>query len=115
MNMPELSSEEKALLASLERIVRKSVWNNSAKVFEGPNESDGKWIEYPLRIPAKRDAWGGYLRVNLNSENSSQDFQDSYCAFGTNQLHTAVAVYRILRELKRRGLLDVAGFDRKEI
>ena len=103
----ELSDEEKALLASLEPIIRKSVWSNSAKVFAGPNEWDGKWIEYPLRLDNKKDSDGEHKRVSLTSSNSTEDFRECYCAFGVNHLHTGEAVYRILRELKRRGLLQV--------
>jgi hypothetical protein len=115
MNTTELSIDERALLAALEPIIRKAVWSKGAKVFEGPYESSGKWIEYPLRLPDKRDFDGKHTRVTLLKDSPSKDFTDSYCAFGANELHTSVAIYRVLRELKRRGLLNVSGFESKEI
>jgi hypothetical protein len=115
MNIAELSTEEKTLLASLEPIIRKSVWSNSAKVFEGPCESEGKWIEYPLRLPGQKNFLGQYYHVTLKPDSSTEDFQECYCAFGANHLHTAVSVYRILRKLKQRGLLQVQGFERFDI
>jgi hypothetical protein len=114
MALPELSTKERALLASLEPIVRGAVWSKSAKVCDGPYESEGKWITYPLRLPAKKDSWGEYFEVKLTADNSTEDFRECHSAFGTNQLHTAVAVYRILRELKRRGLLHADGFGRAD-
>jgi len=115
MKTPEFSAEERALLADLEPIIRKAVYSGGAKVFEGPYESSGKWIEYPLRHPDKKDDWGKHVRVTLTKDSPSEDFTRTYCAFGANDLHTAAAVYRILRQLKRRGLLNIAGFDSKDV
>lgn len=109
MHEPELSPEEKKLISDLESTIRNAVWSNSAKVFEGTMESEGKWIEYPLRLPKKK-FMDKYLRVALKPDSPSEDFRDAYCAFGTNHLHTAVAVYRVLRRLKLRGLLNIEGF-----
>jgi hypothetical protein len=110
--MAELSMEEKTLIASLEPILRRAVWSKSARVFEGSFESAGKWIEYPLRLPNQKNSWGDYDRIKLTPNHTEKEFFECYCAFGTNELHTGVALYRILRELKRRGLLDAKGFDR---
>lgn len=115
MKPPELSTEERALLANLEPIIRKAVWSGGAKVFEGPSEFSGKWIEYPLRHPDKKDDWDKYYRITLTKDSPSEDFTRTYCAFGANDLHTSVAVYRILRHLKMLGLLNVPGFDSKSI
>lgn len=115
MKPPELSVEERALLADLEPILRNAVWSNGAKVFEGTLESNGKWIEYPLRHPDKVDNWGKHYRITLKKDNPPEDFTRTYCAFGANELHTSIAVYRILRHLKRRGLLNIPGFDSKDV
>ncbi|HUP80545.1 MAG TPA: hypothetical protein VM260_18495, partial [Pirellula sp.] len=116
MKTTELSTAERELIAFLEPKLRKAVWNDSAKVFEGSCESDGKWIEYPLRHPARRDLMRGkYYPVTLKADDASEDFFDCFCAFGTNHLHTPIAVYRILRALKGRGLLNVPGFDNFKI
>lgn len=112
---PELTPEERSLIAALEPIIRKSVYSKGAKVFEGPYESSGKWIEYPLRLAGKFDFMGEHARIKLTRDSPSRDFTDSYCAFGSNKLHTSVAVYRILRELKALGLLNASGFDSKKM
>jgi hypothetical protein len=115
MKTPELSVEERALLADLEPIIRKAVYSGGAKVFEGPYEYAGKWIEYPLRLPGKIDLMGRHKKITLKKESPSEEFTESHCAFGANNLHTSVAVYRILRHLKRRNLLNVPGFESKDV
>jgi hypothetical protein len=109
MNAPEFSAEKKDLLASLEPIIRNAVWGSGSS--NGQWEPPGKWIEYSLRNPKTLNAAGKPARVTLKPENSTEDFLESYAPFGANHLHTAVAVYRILRELKKRGLLNVTGFE----
>jgi hypothetical protein len=115
MKKIELSAEERELIALLEPAIRNSVWNSSAKVYEGPYDSDGKWIEYPLRHPTERTTVGKPLHLTLKPENTTEEFLNSYCAFGTNHMRTSVAVYRILRRLKQRGLLHVPGFDQWDV
>ena len=110
MKTPELTTKEKELLASLESLIRKSVWSVGAREYNGPYESEGKWIEYPLRLPGKIDSHDKYIHIKLKSEDTTKDFVDSHCAFGNSHLHTSKAVYRILWELKRRSLLNVEGF-----
>jgi hypothetical protein len=109
MKVPEFSAEEKSLLASLEPIIRNAVWGSTSS--NGQYAQPGKWIEYSLRHPQRVTPTGKHLRVTLKPENSTEDFLECYSAFGASHLHTAVAVYRILRELKKRGLLQIPGFE----
>ena len=112
MQTPEVSPEEKALLADLEPTLRRAVWNSSAK--NGPHDQSGKWCEYPLTF-GNRNAAGKYVRVQLQPNDGTTTFLESFSPFGTSHLHTSVALYRVLRALKKRGLLNVSGFDCMEL
>lgn len=112
MNTPEFTTEEKALLASLEPIIRDAVWASTAS--NGWLSQPGKWIEYPLTL-GKRNASGKLVRVSLNADDITAKFLESYSPFGSSHLHTSVAVYRILRELKKRGILQIPGFECSDV
>lgn len=112
MSTPEFTTEEKALLAALEPIIRNAVWASTAS--NGWLSQPGKWIEYPLTMGTKNRS-GKYLRLSLDAGFRTETFLESFCPFGSSHLHTSIAVYGILRELKKRGILQIPGFECSDV
>jgi hypothetical protein len=106
---PNLTLEERTLLAALEPHIREAIW--SSNLSNGPLYAPGKWITRSLKQPLKLNAARKPTPISLKADSASEDFLESCCIFGGEHLHTVTAVYWILRDLKKRGLLSVQGFE----
>ena len=52
-----LPTIEKNLIALLEGAIHTSVYSTSFRVYDGPHDSDGKWIEYPCKASYEEGRW----------------------------------------------------------
>jgi hypothetical protein len=105
---PELTREEKALLIQLEPYLRE-VWCANLKTSE--LGETGLWGTRKLVLPKKMDNVGKPSHLNLTLSTPNEDFFESCCVTHGQHFHTVTAVYQILRTLKKRGMLNVPGFE----